>query len=396
MWFELFLLVYAVLLSIPLLVIGLELLLSLGSQIKVSTGSINSQFQGSFKILMPAHNEAKIIGKTIAGLLQQTILPEAIIVVADNCTDATAEIANSFGVNVLERSNNEQRGKGFALDYGINYLQQRDPPDILIILDADCEINADSLNSLAYRSLNENRPMQALYLMRPSSKESLKQRVAGFAWLVKNKIRPMAIEKIGLPVTLTGTGMAFPWQVIADIEIANGNIVEDMQLGIDCTLNGFAPKYCDQAIVYSSFPEQDEAINTQRKRWEHGHLMTIFQQVPKLFSLAILRKDWKLLGLALDVGVPPLSFQVMLVVFSLFILGVMALISTSSLAFLVLFFCFLFFVVMLLLAWRKFAQEYLTLNELCTIPLYALSKLTLYLAFIVNRQSDWVRTNRDE
>jgi cellulose synthase/poly-beta-1,6-N-acetylglucosamine synthase-like glycosyltransferase len=343
---------------------------------------------------MPAHNEANIIGKTLTKLIQQEVLASNIIMVADNCTDDTAKIANKLGVVVLERFNDVQRGKGFALDHGLQYLKKHETPDVVIILDADCEIDGSSLELLVEGCYQHQLPLQALYLMRNNTSASLTRRVAGFAWLVKNKIRPIAMQALGLPITLTGTGMAFPWQVIADIKVAHGNIVEDMQLGIDCTLAGFAPQFCIDAVVYSEFPEQAEAENTQRTRWEHGHLMTIFQQVPSLCKQAIIRKDWRLLGLALDLAVPPLSLLVLLSVAGLFLLAVYSYIVGVYSAFVVLLISFLFFTVMLIITWWKFGREYLTLKELCSIPIYVVSKISIYIRFLFKRQKSWIRTSR--
>ena len=238
--------------------------------------------------------------------------------------------------------------------------------------------------------------MQALYLMRTKAEGSLKQRVAGFAWLVKNKIRPIAVHKLGLPITLTGTGMAFPWHVIAGINIANGNIVEDMQLGLDCTLNGFAPLFCEQSVVYSDFPEQEEAEMTQRTRWEHGHLMTITQQVPKLIKQSFVKKDWKLMGLALDIGVPPLSLLVMFSLVALLVFAVFSLFTDVDTALNYFLLSFYFFSISLCLTWWKFGREYLTLNELLRIPVYIYSKISIYVSFVFKRQKSWVRTERDK
>jgi len=384
-----------IILALPLLVIGVELLIALFHKNVVTPDCGADDLQGTYKILMPAHNEAGVIESTISGLLRQSVPPEAILVIADNCTDNTAEIAKGLGVAVHERVNNTQRGKGFALDCGIVLLKEQEQPDVLIILDADCEIDAGSLRLLVNSCVQKARPVQSLYLMRYNENPSLKQRVAGFAWLVKNKIRPIAVNKLGLPVTLTGTGMAFPWHVIADVNVAHGNIVEDMQLGIDCTLNGFSPIFCEQAIVYSDFPEQVEAEKTQRTRWEHGHLMTIGQQVPRLIKQAVIRKDWRLLGLALDIGVPPLS---LLVMFSslvlLFLLGY-SYVAGSYGAFSLFLTSFIFFATTLLGTWWRYGREYLTIKELCSIPVYIASKLSVYTAFIFKRQKSWVRTSRD-
>jgi glycosyltransferase involved in cell wall biosynthesis len=376
-------------------VIGFELLITLLNCKSPSLILNDSVVLPTMKILMPAHNEAEIIAKTLSALVEQGVKASDIVVVADNCTDITAEIAGNLGAKVLERSNDELRGKGFALDHGLQNIKTDIFPDVVVILDADCEIDANSLKILVNGCYKQQRPLQALYLMRNNKEDSLARRVAGFAWLVKNKVRPIAVNKLTLPVTLTGTGMAFPWKVITDINVAHGNIVEDMQLGIDCTLVGFPPMLCEQAIVYSDFPEQgSEAEDTQRIRWEHGHLITIIQQVPKLITLAIIRKDWRLFGLALDIGVPPLSLLVLLSVMGLLFFAIYSYLVASYTAFLVLFISFSFFTIMLVIAWWNFGREYLTLKELSTFPVYVVSKIFIYIMFLFKRQKSWIRTSR--
>lgn len=391
---EALLFILALVLSIPLWVISCELVISFfHKSVKGVEQSLDIS-QVKFKILIPAHNEATIIEKTLLNLLHEDIAPNNIVVVADNCTDLTAEVAKSLSVVVLERTDTEKRGKGFALDYGINYLKATESLEVLIVLDADCETTLSSIRLLVHTCKETARPQQALYLMRNYQSTTLKQKVAGFAWLVKNKIRSLAVQKLGFPATLTGTGMAFPWHEITTLNIANGNIVEDMQLGIDCTLAGFAPEFCPEAIVYSDFPEQEDAEKTQRTRWEHGHLMTIFQQVPKLIKQSILQKNWRLLALALDIGVPPLALLVLLTVSGLVITGVYALFFGGYVAFYTLLLSFFFFAMILIVTWWRFGQDYLTFKELMGIPIYIISKLSVYSSFLFKRQTAWVKTSR--
>jgi len=392
MWLNLLMMFVAILMSIPLLVIAIELFITLFSN---TATMLPVEFKGSYKILLPAHNEGAIITKTLGDLITSSVSADSIIVVADNCTDNTAEIARNLGCVVLERFDQEHRGKGYALDYGITYLKEQSHPDVLIILDADCEINNDSLRLMVNLAVDKEKPVQVKNIMRVVNKTSLSQRVAGFAWLVKNKIRPIAVNRLGLPVTLTGTGMVFPWHVIADINVAHGNIVEDMQLGIDCTLKGFPPIFCQQAVVYSDFPEQVEAEQSQRTRWEHGHLLTIVQQVPKLLKHAVLKRDWRLLGLALDIGVPPLSLLVLLSFSSVFLLAIIGYWVGSYYALLLLLSSVSLFTVMLVATWWQSGRDYLTLKELASIPIYVVSKLSVYVAFVFKRQKKWVRTSRE-
>lgn len=391
------LLLIAILLSIPLIVIGTECLIALFTYSNTATNVPETLAKGiTYKVLIPAHNEAAIIGKNLAKLIPELPdgNPKNIVLIADNCTDITAQLAHATGITVYERNDTSKRGKGFALDFGIQQLKSN-PPDVVVVLDADCETSKSSFAALINLVINTNKPAQMTNVMRISKNASLKQKIAGFAWILKNKLRPAATSKLKLPALLTGTGMAFPWTVFAIVNVGHGNIVEDMQLGIDCASKGFKPVFCKNAVVYSDFPEQSSAELSQRTRWEHGHLHTILHQVPALIKEAWRQKDIYLLALALDIGVPPLSLLVFLSTSGLVFLSFCFLITNAVAALLILLLSFLYFAVMLTLIWRRFGQDYLTASELAGIPHYVFSKLSIYLSFIFKRQKEWVRTDRD-
>src|SRR5262249_7121868 len=136
--------------------------------------------------------------------------------------------------------------------------------------------------------------------------------LSAFAFQYKNVVRPLGLDWLGLPCLLTGTGMAFPWPALRDAHLASGNIVEDMKLGVDLALAGHPAKLCPLARVSGELPSGRDAAVTQRTRWEHGHLQTLLTQAPRLV-LASLRQ-WRpsLLGLALELSVPPLSLLLLL------------------------------------------------------------------------------------
>lgn len=387
----------AVLLSIPLVVIGTECLVTLLFDTPTSPTPNSLAPTVSYRILIPAHNEAGIVGKTLANLM--TALadsnPETIILVADNCTDNTASIARSFGVTVLERHDTTLRGKGFALEHGVQYLRGSNPPDILVVMDADCETTQYGLNTLINKVTESGKPAQMAYIMRVIKDANIKQKIAGFAWLLKNKIRPIAIESMGLPGALSGTGMALPWQALETVKIGHDDIVENMLLSIDCAINGFTPVFCADAVVYSDFPEQISAEDTQRTRWEHGHLQTILQQLPVIVKESWRQKNWRLFAMALDVGVPPLSLLVMISLSGLMALLLLLLVMKTATAFLLLLLSFFYFAAMLTGIWWRYGQAYLSTKELSGIPQYVISKLSIYFTFIFKRQKEWIRTDRD-
>jgi cellulose synthase/poly-beta-1,6-N-acetylglucosamine synthase-like glycosyltransferase len=155
---------------------------------------------------------------------------DRVLVVADNCSDATAEIAAANGAEVVVRNDAERRGKGYALDFGVRHLE-RSPPEVVVVVDADCELHPGSVDRLARSCAETKRPAQALDLMRAPAGAGLKVRIAEFAWVVKNQVRPLGCRRLGLPCQLMGTGMAFPWDVLREAPLASGHIVEDLRLG---------------------------------------------------------------------------------------------------------------------------------------------------------------------
>ncbi len=345
-------------------------------------------------VLIPAHNEASEIGATLTNLIPQLTHNDRLIVIADNCTDNTAWIAQEFGVTVIERTNAQERGKGYALDYGLRFLEA-DPPDIVIIIDADCSTEPNSLRSLVHAVEMTNRPVQAAYLMESPPNPSPKDLISALAFLVKNIVRSTGLMKLGLPSLLNGTGMAFPWQAIKTISLASGNIVEDIQLCIDLALAGYPSSFCDQARIIGRLPQENSVATGQRTRWEHGHLQTILTQVPRLIQGAIQQKRWKLLTLALELAIPPLSLLV--IFWGMGMSGSIALQLAGKGAFSTLFFVLIGSMIFtaIFIAWLKFGRQLISGLTLLKIPFYLMWKIPIYLAFLIKPEKNWIRTERD-
>ena len=346
-------------------------------------------------VLVPAHNEEMVIRSTLVRLSNRLKKQDRLVVVADNCSDATAEIARAAGAIVIERQDLTRVGKGYALDYGLHFIET-DPPDVVVIVDADCQVEPKAVETLAQRALAAGRPMQATYLMEKPYDPTPKHAISAFAFKVKNLVRPSGLVNLGLPCLLTGTGMAFPWSIICSVDLANGHIVEDMKLGLDLTIAGYAPVFCPDVNVMGRLPQHDRAAETQRTRWEHGHLQSILTYVPVLLKAALHKRRFDLLALALDLCVPPLSLLVVLwIVFSLSsLLAVYLGASWMPAGFLAI--AGLVLISAIFVAWAKFGRADLPLRELLAIPFYILWKVPLYFKFLVRPQKAWVRTERDQ
>jgi cellulose synthase/poly-beta-1,6-N-acetylglucosamine synthase-like glycosyltransferase len=388
---EILLGIAAVMAAVPASVLFVQVLMAI---IPVDSHSPVPAARPRLAVMIPAHNEAAVIADTLRAIVAQLVAGDRLLVVADNCSDDTAKIAVEAGAEVLERADRERRGKGYALDFGVRHLE-RNPPEVVLIVDADCQVGVGTIDRLARVCGQTVRPVQALYLMHSPEGAGMKTRIAEFAWRVKNQVRPLGYHRLGLPCQLMGTGMAFPWSGISTTTLASGHIVEDLLLGINLTRAGTPPLFCPQALVTSFFPSSREGIQEQRTRWEHGHLGMILGVAPRLFAEAIARGNVKLMALALDLCVPPLALLMVLVLavfaanavfFAVTSLALPLWLATASLVMLGL---------SVLCSWGWYGRRVISLSSLACAPFYVLWKIPLYLKFLVRRQVEWVRSKRD-
>ena len=345
-------------------------------------------------VLIPAHDEAGGIAATVRAIRAQLASQDRLLVVADNCSDATAEIAAANGAEVVVRNDAERRGKGYALDFGVRHLE-RSPPEVVVVVDADCELHPGSVDRLARSCAETKRPAQALDLMRAPVGAGLKVRIAEFAWVVKNQVRPLGCRRLGLPCQLMGTGMAFPWAVLREAPLASGHIVEDLRLGLDLAAAGRAPVFCPDALVTSVFPSHAQGVAEQRARWEQGHVGVIVREAPRALWRSVARARPALAAMALDVSVPPLAFFVLLIVAQAAIDAVLWAAGGAALPLVLALAALVIVAAATLLAWLGFGRRIVSLAELLGAPLYVLAKLPLYARLLRRGKREWVRARRD-
>jgi cellulose synthase/poly-beta-1,6-N-acetylglucosamine synthase-like glycosyltransferase len=350
--------------------------------------------RGSAAILVPAHDEALLIASTIRGIAPQLTEHDRLIVVADNCSDDTAAIAAAEGAEVVIRTDTERRGKGYALDAGINYLRAA-PPSVVLVIDADCRIGEGTVDRLVRAAGVTGRPAQALNLMQAAADGPAPMRLAEFAWLVKNKVRPEGLRNLGLPCQLGGTGMAFPWGVLSTATLATAHLAEDLKLGLELARNGFAPKLCSGALVTSEFPTSSAGVKTQRTRWEHGHLSVISRNAPGFLLHALAERNWKLLAMTIDLCVPPTALLMLLGVLAWICGALVFVFADATLPFIAASIALALIGAAIFSSWLRYGRERLPFSQLLLGATYALRKIPLYARFLVARQMDWVRSRRD-
>lgn len=343
-------------------------------------------------VLIPAHDESHGILPTLNDVKDQLGPNDRLVVVADNCSDDTAEIAEASGAQVIRRSDPERRGKGYALDFGLRSLQDGDP-EIVVVVDADCRLEEGTLNQLAATCSLSGRPVQALYLMESPKEAIIKHQIAEFAWRIKNDLRPRGLLALGLPCQLMGSGMAFPRNVLDTIGLASGHLAEDLELGLRLASLGHAPLFCPTALVRSEFPSTEQASRGQRQRWEHGHLSILANKLLACIWVAVRNRNGDLLALSLDAAVPPLVLLGLLILTAFAASAFEWLLGGEKAPLIAGAGALVLFSVSLVLAWLARGRDLLTGTTIFAIFPYLMDKVGIYRqAFLQNKK--WVRTDR--
>jgi hypothetical protein len=346
-------------------------------------------------VMIPAHDEANQIEATVRALAADPAGQPSILVVADNCRDATADLAREAGAAVIERHDAAHVGKGFAISFGLKHLQA-DPPDVVAIVDADCRVSAGGISTLAELAMSTRRPVQAEYLFIAPPDAGALARVSALAILMRNQVRPRGLGRLGLPCHLTGSGMAFPWDVLRAAPDAGAHLVEDLVIGIELSLLGHPPLSCPDVQITSDLPHGGKASLAQRRRWEHGQLQALTTYGPRLVGAGIARRRPALVGLGLDLMVPPLALLIsvqgaaLAVALAAGVLGLVsprpAIVSGAGL---------MAIGAAVAAGWHGFGRKTLSLRHLFFVPIYLLWKVPVYLMLAVRgRQKQWQRTAR--
>jgi cellulose synthase/poly-beta-1,6-N-acetylglucosamine synthase-like glycosyltransferase len=343
-------------------------------------------------IVVPAHNEEAAIGSRLGPLVDAASGLARILVVADNCTDGTAATARRLGVDVIERVDRDRRGKGYALDFARQHLRSNSP-DVVLIVDADCVIDSESVQRLIACCVEHRRPCQAVNLLYPVREGSPAVQLSTFAFFIKNVIRQRALQRIAGRVHLLGTGMALPWLVFGSAELATADIVEDLKMGVELAEAGHAPMLVEGATIWSE-PETERNTLSQRRRWEGGFLQNALRNGPRMLAASLRRADLRGLWSAINLVVPPLALLVLLDLAALAV-GALLVGSTTAASWPLLLMAGSLALACggLLLAWLAGGSRFVTLGGLARVPLYLAWKLPLYLGLARSgAPKHWLRT----
>jgi hypothetical protein len=261
-----------------------------------------------FLVLVPAHDEEPVIGPVLEALARVDYPRDAyvVVVVADNCSDRTAEVADRAGVTVWERHDPERRGKGYALNWALARAAAELDHDSVLMIDADCIASPNLLAVVAARLDAGHDAVQVDYTVAsPERSLSIALRYAAFALM--NTVRPMGKTHLGLSSGLLGTGMAFRREALEAVPWEAFSIVEDAEYHAMFVASGRKVVFDRTAGVCSAMPGSLAGSKDQQMRWEGGRSVTIRQTTAPLVAEAIRRRDPVRLNAGLEWLVPPQS-----------------------------------------------------------------------------------------
>ena len=268
-------------------------------------------------VAIPAHNEAGQIGNILADLGTIDYPREDFepFIIADNCTDTTADIVRAAGYRVAERQNPDLRGKGHALDWFLkSHAAELKTFDAISIVDADMQIHPAYLRELAASlSAPGTRVVQASNAVaRPETNWRTALGYLGFS--VINHVRPAGRETLGGTAELRGSGMAFESGLLLEYGWPAHSLAEDVEFSKQLLLDGVVVRYNPDARVTSELAVRREQAQVQQQRWEGGKVDIVRRYLPRLVRKTLQTRKWLYIDALLDILVPPLSVLVLLLV----------------------------------------------------------------------------------
>lgn len=249
----------------------------------------------SYAVIISARNESKVVGNLIESIKKQNYPGELVdvYVVADNCTDNTAEVAKEAGAIVYERSNMMQRGKGYALDYIFKIIQasdNRDKYDGYFVFDAD---NLLDPNYIAEMNKVFDNGYRVITSYRNSKNYDTNWISSGYSlWFLRearylNNSRMM----LGTSCAISGTGFLLHKDIIKENNGWKHHLLtEDIEFSVDSVIHGEKIGYCGKAIVYDEQPTKFSQSWNQRLRWSKGFYQVFAKYGLKLFCGIFRRK----------------------------------------------------------------------------------------------------------
>lgn len=392
--------IQAVIFSIIALFILYVFMLSIFALFNKNKQDFSTERYRKFAIVIPAHNEELLISQTLYSLFS-LIYPKSqyeVFVVADNCTDQTAQIARNIGATVLERNHDTLRGKGHALRFAFSEILEKNEFEGIVVFDADSQISGNYLCVMNHYMENGSRVIQSSDLVQPQP-GVWSSEMTRIGFTLYNLVRPLGRNFLNFSMGLRGNGMCFHPDVLKSIPWEAYSLTEDIEYGIILMLKEEHIQFVPEATVTAKMPENSKNAESQRERWEIGRYPIIAR-----YSFPLIKKFFRTgkityLDTFIDLVMPPMvNLMIVILMFSFFNL-IPAIFGFSNFLNFALLWGGLFTlsVMHLFIGFKAADVDRNLYKALIHVPKYAFWKLMLYIkAFTIGKQENWVRTTREQ
>jgi cellulose synthase/poly-beta-1,6-N-acetylglucosamine synthase-like glycosyltransferase len=260
-----------------------------------------------FLVLVPAHNEARVIGRCLEAIRADARAADQVLVVADRCTDETAAIAERYGASVLERGPGSEPGRAAARQAGLDHARGL-TWDAVVMLDADSVIAPGFFDAFERALDPEVEAAQARSESERGRTMASEASLAAFA--LQGITLQRGRDRLGFSARLRGTGMAIR-RTLALKHRFRAPAGEDLAFTLDLLLDGVACRHVDDARLRSQGEDAWGSFGTQKVRYEAGRMAAARAYVPRLIGRAVRRRDAASLEAAWFLATPPFALAVL-------------------------------------------------------------------------------------
>jgi cellulose synthase/poly-beta-1,6-N-acetylglucosamine synthase-like glycosyltransferase len=260
-----------------------------------------------FLVLVPAHNEEKVIRSGLEAIMAERRPRDLVLVVADRCTDRTAEIARSCGASVLERGVEESAGRAAARQAGLEHARSLEW-DAVLMLDADSVIEPGFFAACERAMASGAVALQARSESSPGRTLATEASLAAFT--LQGITVPRGRDRLGVSVRLRGTGMIIRREV-ALMHRFRAPASEDLFFTLDLLLDGIRCRHVDAARLRSEGASTWGSFAGQKVRYEAGRISAAQLYARPLLRRAIKQRDPACLEAAWFLASPPFALGVL-------------------------------------------------------------------------------------
>ncbi len=263
-----------------------QMVISLCALIKLKDKPYITNKDHKFMAIIPAHNEEAVVTNLIESLKNQDYDKKLydIYVIADNCTDTTAEVAQKAGAIVYKRFDAEHKTKGYALQWFLKQkIEENADYDAFFVFDADNIVDKNFIKNMNKKLCQGEDVVQGYRDIKNPTDNWITAGYALFYWTM-HRLYHLARYNIGLSPLLNGTGFMVKFDVVKPNGWETETLTEDIEFSLKRIIKGKKLGWATDAIVYDEQPTSFKQSWSQRSRWTVGHMQCLKKYTGELFE----------------------------------------------------------------------------------------------------------------